>query len=192
MKTKLIILGLVAIILGGLGLWATKNQTESIVSITNWKTYTNTQYGFEFSYPARWNASTTQEHDPESIQLGLYHGRVGNNDNSAFFSLSKPTDPKYGLPVSPEEWARIYYHNYTGPEGYAKRENVTINGMNVIKYTTHAIVDNKKNPIIDSIRYTFVKNSLLYTFLANFYGQEPSNDFFKLFDQVIFTFKFTK
>ncbi|GEM_PF-5502193 len=44
---KIIILGLVAVILGGLGLWSNFG-TQSV------QTYTNTQYGFSLIYPPGW------------------------------------------------------------------------------------------------------------------------------------------
>lgn len=59
MKTKLITLGLVIIILGGLGLWLKNNlKVQSVLNqantneITDWKTYSNTELGLSFKYPS--------------------------------------------------------------------------------------------------------------------------------------------
>jgi hypothetical protein len=51
MKTKLIILLIVAIVFSGLGLWSIKHNTTNTVSTAGWKTYTDTTNSFSFQYP---------------------------------------------------------------------------------------------------------------------------------------------
>jgi hypothetical protein len=56
MKTKLIILGIVAIVLGGLGYFS-----PQIFNQSDWKTYVNEEYGFQLSLPDSWEGVEIEE-----------------------------------------------------------------------------------------------------------------------------------
>ena len=51
MKTKLIILSLIAIILGGV-VYYSKNSDQYAANNSEWKIYVNKEYGYEIQYPA--------------------------------------------------------------------------------------------------------------------------------------------
>ena len=86
MKTKLVILAIVIIVLGG-GWYFYKN------SITDWKTYTDEEYGFEVTFPESWkNVSVAKTENAFAFSLPTSDENWPNVDVSLLVIEFLPID----------------------------------------------------------------------------------------------------
>ncbi len=80
--------------------------TEGI-STANWKTYSNSQYGFEFKYPERMSFNSTMKNDKEFFDIGY---------------LKAPAGSTMALRVYPQ---KLNSNNLTSLYGVVSQERVT-------------------------------------------------------------------
>jgi len=89
---NVVLIGVLVILIGIGGYFVLKEKQSPVVQqvpitsageIANWKTYTNTQYGFEFKYPETYsyNETTNNNWFPNSFEINMY------DSNHAGFSL---------------------------------------------------------------------------------------------------------
>ncbi len=70
--------------------------------VSNWKTYTNTQYGFEFRYPGDIFQSVLNENKELKNPSGVQLVDISGNFNNIFISIySSPLDPSENIDGSP-------------------------------------------------------------------------------------------
>lgn len=177
MKTKLIVLGLVVIILGGLGLWIKNNpKVQSVQNQVNtneinaWKTYTNTEYGFEFKYP------TTQ-----SVQKELV---TDLEERYGYNLLMKPIDVVMNI-------RKTGYSSQDDGIGYSpsiiiKQQNMKIGEIAVKKFVkdeySQGLIEGGDGAA-DFVQYEFSnKNFYVVVYLHN--ASEERN-----FDEILSTLK---
>lgn len=99
MKTKIIILVIIVVILGGFGIWSIRNQAPGVVVTADWKTYTNPQYNYSFTYPSDF-ALTSQGtalsyilkcHDDDQVCLYYIGEKTANGFEMAALEIQVST-----------------------------------------------------------------------------------------------------
>lgn len=173
MKTKLIILGLGVIILGGLGLWITKKPIQNDISIKDWKTYKDSSLGFEFKYPV---TQTIQEKVAVGLQKEFgYNLSIEPIDAAINIRKTGYSSEDDGIGYSPSITIRQESFKIGNVE--AQKFVMDFNSQGQIEGT---------DGIADFIQYKFSNNDLnVVIYLSN-----PSEE--KDFDKILSTFKFTK
>ncbi len=141
--------------------------------ITNWKTYTNTEYGFEFKYP------TTQSVQKELV--ADLEERYGYN------LLMKPIDVVMNI-------RKTGYSSQDDGIGYSpsiiiKQQNTKVGAIDIQKFVMDEYSQGPKeggDGVADFVQYKFSNNNLdIVIYLHN--ASEEEN-----FDEILSTFKFTQ
>ncbi len=170
----------------------TQQQTQKPTdATTDWKTYTNTKYGYSIKYPTNWYINT-QYSNLDLTPRGPNKDYIGG-DTSISNYLEKDgmyAPPDYTLiswmfwkvpPISKER---------SSSSDFIKKENVVINGVKGIKTTIlgeHEIGSPTK---LNSVRIIFELNN--GEELSVGYGFDNNNvNAAKVANQIISTFKFT-
>ncbi|GEM_PF-5985975 len=166
MKTKLIILGFVVII-GGLGLWVTKNQTASVVSTSDWKTYTTPNKLFSFDYPPTWFMSA------------VVREKFGGQDDLTWYvsnlkELPLPTTASFVLKDGQimisfntsgtnqkSTWVLDDFLKGCSSKEYLECKKVTING---IEFVRSVFLQNSKTQKATATILTALVNGGMYSF----------------------------
>jgi len=133
----------------------------------DWKTYTNTQYGFEFKYPSDWNSWLDSNNVASIVNLQQKDDDMGSAviSVSATKQLSQTTKPLDSTMV------------------LNKTSDVTYNG---IRWSL-TFTSDKREPTLRFISATAYHNGYLYNIVSRNYPDTTE----KLFDQILSTFKFT-
>jgi hypothetical protein len=183
---NLILVGIVLVLIavGGYFLWSKKAkapvvaQTNTPVTSTptqagdmaNWKTYTNTQYGFEFQYPADWNLPLNKNPhdglgsielgcpkedvlDTETCPLNIGIWQSGSYEISMFDSPKAETKTFTVNDVQIKEFKPYKEAGSDGPIGYDEIANIP--GNNITVQFTDSMGDYESNGIFDQILSTF-------------------------------------
>lgn len=145
-------------------------KKSAVIDISDWKTYTNEKYGFEFKYPKSWIISSTNPAgSPQmiSIQSGKQNGSFVLTINEVLqnISLQQIIKEKIGAKGSKNEEGKIKIGNSDGI-WTSSRECVGTGCL--------------------SFDWFFIKDSYLYHFEQSF----PDIYYDKNFDQILSTFKF--
>lgn len=169
--------------------WQKTNQTQT--QTAGWKTYTNSQYGFEIKYPETNVANRI--YPPEEVQINLPIAEEGlhtNIDNKILHVIVKPKNsnlpcagPNYYSKINTVVIGGIQFAVGGGGEGAAGH------GYNYTDYTTE-----KNNACVTM---SFIISSFNDLQMPTYSGGKPYTpyDYSKespIFDQIIATFKFTK
>ena len=158
-----------------------KTQTNSVsqVSTTGWQTYTNTQFGFEFKYPADWKIVNEKKVDnqtlltlgfasPEENAIGKYTANLtiysGDTFNNNLNDLVKVTEQVFG-----------------------KMDNVTIAGEPGKKIIARSSGGTKKL----SLKSAFIHDGLGYQISSTGWITDENKAVAEV-DALLSTFKFTK
>ena len=196
MKSKIIISCLILIIVGAFGYFLLSQksspaiteqqvsenlpnteQTSSQVNITEWKTYRNDKYGFEFKYPREWTVSAIDSgadvvFSTEKVdEINLY-------DFSVFVGpISGAQDGQDNITLDEYLVGYAYDKNYL-------RQDKNIGGIQMIRFESKSdwYGDNKE------IRYIIVREKLMYEFVIHYINYINVT----YFDKILSTFKFTK
>lgn len=162
--TIIITIIITAVIVGFGTYWLTPKATAPTVSLTptpsasadtsGWKTYTNTQYGFEFKYPESWS---TMQVEKTLIKLSDYKGSGATDEPHNFFAVQTDTSVAKGqstlfngVNAVITEW-----HDPEVGTGFAK--NIIILTKPQLRITLLALDENAKileNQILSTFRFT--------------------------------------
>ena len=155
------------------------------VEITNWKTYTNKQYGFEFQYPKHWYLV---DYLPESSL------RMGYTSYRDFYDVDISVSDNKGISSSKAYLDKLISDSktYTGGPGilkFASREDVIIGELPAGKLNNVFAYDHGqeriyvvKNNIVFEINYLINNKNL------NYY--EPIKNY-DVVQKILSTFKFS-
>jgi hypothetical protein len=173
----------------GVQYWQDKQLVEEYVpvytprvdAVTNWKTYTNTQYGFEFKYPSSWNLVELKSDQASDFAVAVDPELKGLPEGDQPFSFMieasslKELDLLKKHPTNLKDYLDKYSQDST--QGYA----------NVTRYTAGGISGYKAQVVggfADPIIYFFEKDNLIFSISAT-YDKQP------LAQEIPATFKFT-
>lgn len=117
-------------------------QTQSD-DMSNWETYRNEEYGFEFKYPSDYFEITTQEES-----LNFMHKSSGPTDYTLEFRISMRPSKEMSL----ESWIKTTILSY--------EENSLKNYDNVVGGKNTAIVNECTPHICWTAYYTFTKSGI--------------------------------
>ena len=209
MKTKLIILGLVVLILGGMSFWIKNNpKIESVQNQTNmipnnWKTYTNEKYGFQIQYSPddelsfwdssgkEYSTSTSYQINADSIDVGRV--RIQITETEAGFSI----EDKIKSLNEAESYPNQFTEKGNSPSTISKVIRTTVGGLEAVDYTEHFMGDTIRSVVtyrkMPSSSKIYVYNFFVY--LGPNYTQSDrmtNEEANKNLERIISTFKFTK
>jgi uncharacterized protein YxeA len=150
-------------------------QTSASKSTTaNWKTYMNSQYGFEFQYPADWNLPLEKNpHDGlGSIELGCPKEDVPDTE---------------ACPLNIGIWQSGSYEISIFDSPKAETKTFTVNGVQIKEFKPY------KEPGSDGpIGYDEIANIPGDNITVQFTDSTGDYESNGIFDQILSTFKFTK
>jgi len=158
---------------------------QSVVP-TDWKTYTNTEYGFEFKYPNEWTIEDTFEKgainliSPELLKALKALQLAGQGDVPPNIIGIYSRDNTNNLSLL--EFTKNYENGWFTE--YKLKTNTTVDGHSAIKYSDENVIAGSVPLIATFIQ---LKNKVLIAQLQ--YGEEGM---VKMYDQILSTFKFTK
>lgn len=144
-------------------------QINSKAGTSDWKTYTNTKYRFEFKYPTKWQVDqqfTTSEN------IVIHTNDAQNRSLNSLSVFVGPITDANGRKLTLDEYLIFYDYD----KNYQNRANRTLNNMSYIRFQN-----------TNSVRYIFVKDFLKYEFVLNYTNEKNIT----LIDQILSTVKFT-
>jgi len=178
-KTKLIILGLIVIILGGLGLWFKSNPKVQPISnkantneINDWKIYSNTELSLSFKYPSILFLTTDA---PKDKYCNKSYDYIFLQNSASVINVRITTIGTFCT------WGPF---PVVGDKSYTQ-STLNISGFQVSKFVKIGV--ERGIPLA----YTFVYNNKV----VDIFGEKTGpNDSFSesAIEQIISSFKFTK
>ena len=168
----------IVIVLAGVGYFGYKNlyklpsTSQTKIDTTHWKTYTDPKYNYSFKYPAQWGIN------PPPIGNGiLISDQQGPNEDQISLEISSTKLSDVAFPGC-KQIQQVLLDNVAASRCELTQEISTERG----------IVYNP--PIISKIVYIETLHNGLYYLISLTFDQ--TLDKFKIFDQILSTFKFTK
>lgn len=190
MKKVLIIVGIIilaAIIIGGVVLFVPKSQApitnvQNNTQTADWKKYTNTEYGFEFSYPQEYYL-TIEKDKLHNLSESIL---VSNYDNFKYRNLK---DDQIIFRVSIEKKNNITSYNIREAEFDNEEKNYLLSGLPAVKTTFREAMQMGDEYVtqLDGISIHAFKNKLSYYLEIRPFNEKVSDSFSK----ILSTFKFT-
>lgn len=191
--TPVIIALIVAVILGG-GYLVIKAQNSKKTVVTdetvNWKTYTNTEYGFEFKYPP--SVFPNDRGDAKDLVTSFTNG-PDLDDGKPLSFVSVYVNSAENIKSFPEYLAKypVKYGNGDKPLQFKTR---TL-GQNTFYYARTELFEG-----LLSFRYYILHGNKVYKFVSIAHGVDELNPNFNgendsthvALKQILSTFKFTK
>lgn len=146
--------------------------TTTAVDTANWKTYTNTDYGFSFKYPGDWNKEENNQNDFSDIIFSsannsevknpliirVYGGKTfsGHAGPNTYFDVSKSGTKKYFIGESDEF---IFPNGYgdaggTTPPYIVERFIKNNNTVYAFEFYGNTNLSDTENQILSTFRFT--------------------------------------
>ncbi len=164
---------------------STLKFTDSTNSIIDWKTYTNTEYGFEIKYPQSMN-TPFQVHNDSSVVVG------GQMNGISIQKLHKSENNFYDSKISNNSGQCIIPENNFDIKGlFSFKDEVKINNITAYHYVNYPNVAQtfcgNQSGCIYYDAYRILHNNDCYEIIYQRIDNEkvPEN-----INQIIFTFKF--
>ena len=142
---------------------ATDSGTLVATGTASWKTFTNTNGGYNFKYPNAWNAAINQV----------------NTTNSLFGPNASPSSGLGGIEVYKNQTSVADFQKNLSAT-YVFKNNVQIDGTQENLYNVSGLFN------AESVM--FIKNNTLYNIYINYKSADDLN----LFNQLLPTFQFTQ
>lgn len=162
-------------------------STQSQGELANWKTYTNTQYGFEVKIPSAWKVLESYDNSNNSDAIS-FRSQDQSGLNVFVSQISKNTTLTQYLKQADKDSQTAY-------EGYPSKmvlssQQVTVGGLLAVKRA-----EDLQAAGFTTIQTYLIKGLGVYTFeLMPNESSVPkySLDEEKVYNQILSTFKFTK
>ncbi len=190
-----VLVGIIAILLIGAGAYIYSNKKVSTQvteqnnvstttdETTNWKTYTDTQYGVEFKYPNGmvFTSDNSDHHDQFNTKLTAYSF---HNTNGLGVELI--------INVPNISWDKILGIAKTSweSETQGKFEEISIEGIPAVVYSNIITIHGDQGGKVSNTAQT-VLNSLRNSYLYNFTCVQTDSTSLDQCNKIISTFKFT-
>jgi hypothetical protein len=142
---------------------STDSGTLVATDTANWKTFTNTNGGYNFKYPNAWNAAINQV----------------NTTNSLFGPNASPSSGLGGIEVYKNQTSVADFQKNLSAT-YVFKNNVQIDGTQENLYNVSGLFN------AESVM--FIRNNTLYNIYINYKSADDLN----LFSQLLSTFQFTQ
>ena len=168
-----------------------ENQQET-QQTSNWKTYTNSQMGFELSYPSSWAYLSAENNDVDSLEY--LHAKDINSDFSLLFAYKsyeglifekQNTSVFEGQPAKYNIYG--YAENLTGPAVIDKN-----NPKRLASYKLNATQANKLRISGYSPGQDAFVSDGEGAFVQMEFNKADEEEAIAIFNHVLSTFKFTK
>ena len=162
--------------------FATKNNLKKQtlnIETSDWKTYKNNEYGFEFKYPNEWKTPTTYNHIPNAsfwIYLGCPEIKMGGAGGC-------PLQVILTSASSPEKFLSQEFSPDIDLNG--KRSDISYQQINNIKTVSFTNFSDYPG---NSKYLTFLGNKYYITFSDYLLSYQQNG----IYNQILSTFKFTK
>jgi len=166
-------------------------SSTSEIDTSNWKTYRNEEFGFEFKYPEECEVWT--DYDPHGGREHLLGGFVIIGDSNVILAF----DPQIFPDDTLEEMAQYLSALEYGKEKIEDKEVIYVGGEKAIKVKVlengiyrEAIYFRGKSKKVN-IDYSHGKEEWKYTWCYIFtYKEDPNGVPKAVFDQIVASFKF--
>ncbi len=165
------------------------SSTQATYSIpTNWKTYTNTQYGFTLQYPNTWQEPVVSNY-PSTVDVewsGLKMTYSTNYSNPVIIGSNQPGH------LTLDQYISSFP---TKPNFNPKEDAVIINGISYKRLTVHESItaqNGDKKTVSNFVMETiFAPNPVANTSFAEFVNEVDENKISEsTLEQVVSSFKF--
>jgi len=152
---------------------------SAVIDMTNWKTYTNTKFGFNFKYPLEWYVLSS------NVSFVLLSSQSQITDTSISLSVSTKN-------VTANDTIDSYFDQMLKSDG----EIANTEAMKTSK--SSILIDNNKAIRYDSIPKSlgYIENNVILIskgklFRLTISNNQISDETFNIFDYILSTFKFT-
>lgn len=164
---------------------------NSDAQTADWKTYTNTEYGFEFKYPEDWALEDSFVGGQDNfLDIHIRNVSISDDDPAcdegfigSEMQVGKTKNPKEDFKLAVENFIRT---DWMGPEGSIIKE-LTINGHLYLE-----IYPSGADTQCESITYFIEQNENYYTRLSWANHIDKQKESSEILEKMISTFKFTK
>lgn len=179
MKFKLFIPIIIAIIIIGVGIWLIFGTQSKVVE--NLLTYTNNEYGYSFDYPETWDVTqclkTVIIAPQETVDLITENNCVMETPKGYVWGINYKSQEEFDDIINPYRISDSYKD--------VTKEDVTINGMDVIKYTSdfkkitsHANPGDKFIDILFPIQGGYIESTFM------------DQEYIDTYEEILNTFRF--
>jgi len=158
--------------------------TTEEIDTSNWKTYRNEEYGFEFKYPEDWKIDFLSNGQASIFNLNLFKWGPTQREGTEFFDGGsfKVSIFKIDNGVSLEKWLKIINKEVAFNKASFQGYNV-MQYIGKIRYGDREIEKSKVNNI-----YFIGSDNLVYNLYIYSVGDSLDN-YFKQLEKILETFK---
>lgn len=196
-----VIITIAVVTVGGAFLYLQKSKTQttnaqnSNIQIADWKTYSNTTYGYEFKYPSTWqsgNGPTDLYYDTEKFARSsdsfndAFYGPAGDTAFSVAVAKKLQTGGLTEKEPLKDESDPNKYFSWEKEQIKKDKKYTNYQELNFLGYPA-IYFDHKNDNVGGKIEYDFVRDNKYYAIIID-YNKESDG----IGQKIVSTFKFTK